>query len=497
MGVAGGKRRPTPSRRAAVVDIGSNSIRLVVFDQPSRSPVPIFNEKILCGLGRGLGASGRLNDDGAALALDSLVRFVRLARAMRVGRIDLLATAAVREATNGAAFAAEVKRRCGVPIRVLSGADEARLSARGVVCGVPAADGIMGDLGGGSLELVRIAKGRLGAHATLPLGPLRQDETTMSDRAVAQELIDRELARLDWLGEGRGLTFYPVGGAWRTLARIHMEQTNYPLHIIQQYRLARRQAEDFLQLVGGLSRRSLAAMPGMTRRRADVLPFAALLMGRILRLARPDQVEFSAFGLREGFLFGRLPARERKADPLIAGAKAWAVDRFGAMGEGLDRWVAPLFEAQGAAEARLRLAICHLSDLAWREHPDYRAALAFERVLHLPVSGIDHRQRIHAAVAIHVRYGGSRDDQPARNFCRMLDEDEQGQAVALGLALRLAYSLSGATPALLRQSSLGFGRGGIVLRLSRAGRAMFGEAVERRLEALGRAMACPVAVAEA
>ncbi len=488
--------RSAAANRVAVVDIGSNSVRLVVFDRPSRSPLPVFNEKVLCGLGRGLGESGRLAPEGIELAHRTLERFVRLARAMRARRIDMLATAAVRDASNGRDFAAEVERRCGVAVCVLSGGQEARYSALGVLCGIPGADGIMGDLGGGSLELVRLVKGRVGRQVTLPLGPLRLGDKATSDRNSLRAEIDSELAGVDWLAEGKGLTFYPVGGAWRTLARIHMEQTGYPLHVIHQYRIDRRRADGLLQVVGNLGKRSLAAMPGVSRRCADILPFAALLLGRILRQAKPESVEFSAFGLREGYLFSRLGAKERERHPLIAGALGWAEDRFGALGAALDSWVAPLFPEDGAHDRLLRLATCHLSDIAWREHPDYRARHGFERVLHLPISGLGHADRVFAAVAVSARYGGSRDEPEVRSVLRLLaDGERESRAVVLGLALRLAYSLSGGAADILKRTRLDAGSAALTLRLPRDAEVMYGEVVQRRLEALGRASGIPIATA--
>lgn len=487
---------PRSRSRVAVIDIGSNSIRLVVFDRLSRAPVPVFNEKVMCGLGQGMGASGRLNEAAVEPALANLTRFVRLARAMRAGSVDLLATAAVREAEDGGAFVAEAGRRCRARVRVVSGKEEARLSAMGVLSGIPEADGIMGDLGGGSLELVGIGKGGLKQQVMLPLGPLRQDAEAVARPRLALAAIDRELARADWLAEGAGRTFYPVGGAWRTLAHIHMQQVGYPLHVTHRYRVARRALEDFLDLVGGLSKRSLAAMPGVSRRRLDIVPFAALVMARILGLARPRLIEFSAYGLREGYVFSRLSAAERRADPLLVFCRGLADHRFGPLGALLHEWVAPLFPGDGPADRRLRLAVCHLSDIAWRDHPDARAMQAFERVLHLPAPGLDHAERVFAATAIAVRYGGSRDEAPVKAVRRLLDEAEERRAVVLGLALRLAYSLSGATPGLLKESALDGEGDAVRLLLPKDGRALFGEAVARRLEALGRALQRPVALVE-
>jgi exopolyphosphatase/guanosine-5'-triphosphate,3'-diphosphate pyrophosphatase len=481
----------------AVVDIGSNSIRLVVFDRLARAPLLLFNEKVLCGLGRGLDSSGRLNEAGVESALVNLARFVRLAKAMGVGRLDLLATAAVRDAANGADFAAAVRERCGVPVRILSGTEEARFSALGVVSGIAGADGLMGDLGGGSLELVGLDRGKLGAHVTLPLGPLRVGEAAVGERDAARDLIDRHLASVPWLGDLRGRDFYAVGGAWRSLARIHMDQTSHPLHIIQQYRIDRRQAEDLVRVMSRLGRRSLAAISGLPRRRLDTLPFAALLLERLLRLARPDGIVFSALGLREGYLFNQLPPARRRLDPLLAAARDLAQrdGRFGTLGTMLADWTQPLFPEESEAERRLRRAVCLLSDIAWRDHPDYRAQQSFSRILHLPIAGIDHGERVFAAAAVAVRYAGGLEPFAGEPVLRLIGEATTARAVVLGLALRLAYSLSGATPKLLAETALRLTDGRLTLTLPRNGDAMSGEAVDRRLEALGRALAKPVAMA--
>jgi exopolyphosphatase/guanosine-5'-triphosphate,3'-diphosphate pyrophosphatase len=482
--------------RAAVVDIGSNSIRLVVFERPSRAPLPLFNEKVLCGLGRGLDSTGRLNDAGVDSALANLVRFVRLARAMDVARLDLLATAAVRDAENGPQFVAEVERRCAAAVRVLSGEDEARLSALGVLSGIPEADGLTGDLGGGSLELVELERGRLGRRATLPLGPLRLADSTEGDREAARAAIDQHLATVDWLPDLRGRSFYPVGGAWRTLARIQMEQTGYPLHVIHQYRIGRRQAEDLARVIGRLGRRSLTSIGGLSRRRMETLPFAAMLLERVLRLSRPDRIVFSAHGLREGHLFDGLPPAEQAKDPLVEAARdlGAAEDRFGPMGDRLDAWLAPLFPDDDLEQRRLRLAICHLSDLAWREHPDYRPQYAFDRVLHLQLSAVDHPGRVAAAIAVAVRYGGDLELPEIAPVLALLDEAQRRRAQLVGLALRLAYSLSGATPVLLARTRLSLSADALRLHLPGDGSVLSGEAVERRLEALGRTMELATAV---
>ncbi len=485
---------PVTSASIGVVDIGSNSIRLVVFDRLARAPWAVFNEKVLCGLGRGLDKGGRLNESAMTMAAANLERFVRLADAMGVGTLDMVATAAVRDASNGREFVKLAERRCGRPIRILTGEDEARLSALGVVSGMPDASGAMGDLGGGSLELVALDRGAIGEHATLPLGPLRLIDASDGDRDRARKIVDRELERLEWLADVKGRAFFPVGGAWRSLARIHMDQTHYPLHVIQQYEIGRRAAEDMARVIGRLGRRSLASIRGVSRRRVDSLPLAALVLERVLRIAKPDSVIFSAYGLREGLVHSRLTPVEQRKDPLIEAAIEIAdrEGRFGSQGQALVAWTAPLFPNESPAESRLRRAVAELSDIAWREHPDYRAEQGFLQILRLPVAGLDHDERVFLAAAIAARYGAELDHQTFEPVLSLLDEATRQRAAVLGLGLRLAYSLTAGTPSVLARTALERSGQRLTLKLAKGDEAMFGEAVQRRLEALGRALDLPI-----
>jgi exopolyphosphatase / guanosine-5'-triphosphate,3'-diphosphate pyrophosphatase len=470
-----------------VIDVGSNSLRLVIYDGIRRSPSTLFNDKAMCGLGRNLEHTGRLDPEGVALARTNLQRFVTLARDIGVKRLDVLATAAVRDASDGQAFVAEIERRHRLEVRVLSGAEEGRLSAFGVVAGIPEARGIVGDLGGGSVELVSVAGGQVGAAVTLPLGPLRLADYAGDDRRL-RDVIDKHLATVPWLSSKiDGGAFYAVGGAWRALARIHMEQTRYPLHIIQQYTLPRGEAEDFLDVVARQSRKSLEKITTVSRKRLDVVPIAARVLQRLLRRIAPRQLVFSAFGLREGHIYSLLDEAEQREDPLLAACADLAAmhRRFGADGEELFAWTTPLFAEEDEAQRRLRQAAALLSDTAWHEHPDYRAEQALRYVLYMPVAGIDHEERAYLAATLYARYGG---DGGSELLDHLLDEDALMRARRVGLALRLGYTISGGVPGVLARNTLALENGTLVLTLSAYGARRLGESVQRRLDALGRSL---------
>ena len=484
--------------RIAVVDLGSNSLRLVVFERLGGALFPLLNEKVMCALARGISSTGLLNPEGVRLALANLRRFVALARALSVHHLAVLATAAVRDAVDGRRFAAEVERECCVPVKILDGAEEARLSAAGVLAGIPDANGLVGDLGGGSVELVRVGAGissrtgeirQIGQAITLPLGPLRLAELGDSIKAIS-EAVERALTPATVLRASPGENLYLVGGASRAIARLHMEHTHYPLHIIHQYTIGRREAEAFFDIIGRQSRKSLERITTIARKRLELVPSAALILRKLVGMAAPQRVIFSAFGLREGYANGLIPACEREADPLIAACAVIArhQSRFHLEGDRLQEWTAPLFPNQSERTRRVHRAACWLSDIAWGEHPDYRAEQAFTRSLRTPFAGISHADRVFVAAVLHTRYGGAADDVVKEPTRQLLDERVAAEVLTLGLALRLAYTLCGGTINLLSETWLGLESGILVLEIPSAGSLFLGETVQRRLDALARSL---------
>jgi exopolyphosphatase/guanosine-5'-triphosphate,3'-diphosphate pyrophosphatase len=483
--------------RAGVIDIGSNSVRLVVFDGLRRSPLALFNEKVMCGLGRGLERTRRLHPEGTLQALENLRRFVRLAQLMEVGRLDVLATAAVRDALDGPAFVAAVERQHGIRVRVISGVEEAALSANGVLSGIPDADGVMGDLGGGSVELVPIQAGTAEEGVSLPLGPLRLADVAAENPKRAREIIETSLAGVRWLPERRGRDLYLVGGAWRALARIHMERVGYPLHVIHHYMLDRATAEPFLRDIAKVGRKALEKMTDVSRRRLDAVPHASVVLARIIDVMQPGRIVFSATGLREGHLFAALDPGERALDPLLEACRAVAARgrRFEVEGDQLLAWTDPLFSADPPALRRLRHAGALLSDSSWAAHPDYRAEQAFLDALRLPHGGIDHRGRVLLAAMLHARYGGPANAPLVVPYARLVGDGEWLWSQAVGQALRIAYTVSGGAPAALSRIRLEPEASAIRLVLPRRDEVMAGEAVRRRLDALGRTMGLSASVA--
>lgn len=480
--------------RFGIVDLGSNSVRLVVYAGVERNPVLVFNEKVMAGLGRSLASTGRLDPKGIERALDALRRFMALREQIGITTLVVAATAAVRDAEDGADFLDRAEKICGFKIMLLSGLDEARISAQGVLSGIPHADGLVGDLGGGSLELVPVSDGKPGAGATLPLGPLRLMDLSHGSLAEAEAFVERALGEQPWLKDYQGKPIYAVGGVWRNLARIHMAQRNYPIHVLHQYVIPARDAADISRVIEKLGPKSLAQIPDVSERRVEALPFGALVLDKLISASKAKEIVISSYGLREGILFEQLDKKEQQKDPLIEGCRdlAGRLARFPQHGNEFFKWTAPLFadDALGETpeEARLRHAACILADIGWYVHPDYRAHHAMTQILLAPFSGIDHQGRLYLARVGYHRHEGRGEPEMLGNLSAYIPERDNERALTLGLALRLAFTLSGATMGMLPKTRFEVGKNTLTLVVPKKYEALIGEIVVKRLAALAKAL---------
>ncbi|MBV9931233.1 MAG: Ppx/GppA family phosphatase [Alphaproteobacteria bacterium] len=473
----------------AVIDIGSNSVRLVVYEGAPRAPSITFNEKVLAGLGVGLAKTGRLSREAEDRALSALRRFRLLVGLMGVAEPRVLATAAVRDATNGAAFLDEV-RALGLDPRVISGEEEGRLAGMGVLSGIPDADGLVGDLGGGSLELAGVGAGDVGRAVSLPLGVLRVGTPGAATEQMVRACLKEALAGSKLGKKGRGRPLYLVGGSWRALARLDIISTGYPLPITHAYRMAPERPDELRKLIANLDQADPRTLRMLTATRIPTLPAAKMVLSALVAELEPSDLIVSSFGIREGFLYDALTPAERARDPLIEATRAAGrgLSRFGEHGDVLDRWIAPVFD-DGPAAARIRLAACLLADVAWQAHPDFRAERGVEMALHGNWVGVDACERVMIAQALFSNFGGGRSfpDAAVAALCPPRDLE---RAALWGLAMRLGQRLSGGLAGPLESSRLSREGDAVVLTLRKRERDLHGETVDRRLQKLATSLGC-------
>lgn len=487
---------PNPRRRAAdepltgIIDIGSNSIRLVVYRGHTRTPPILFNEKVMAGLGRGIAGNGRLSEEGIETAEAALGRFALLCEDMGVDRLRTVATAAVREASNADKFLRRIRHSCGLEVEVISGEDEARYAALGVLSGIPDADGIVGDLGGGSLELIRVEGGRTHERISLPIGSLKLDAVRKRGSRVLSTFVRRALDEVPWASKGNGRAFYMVGGSWRALAQLHMFLTEHPLPVVHQYSMEPETADRLVRTITQIRPKALRAVPNISTSRIASLPGAAILLRAVTKKLGSSRLVSSAYGLREGLLFDSLSLVIQRQDPLIAAARAEAErqGRFPEHGDMLMQWMNGLFVPETASDSRLRHVACLLSDVAWRAHPDFRAERAVDVALHGNWTAIDTGERAMLAAALFACFGGSAGHPIVTLLHHLTDALSLRRAWLWGLALRLGQRLTGGTAVALTGSRLYLEDGSLVLTLAPDHAALHGDTVTRRLKSLAQAM---------
>ena len=474
--------------RIGVIDIGSNSVRLVIYDGCSRSPDRYYSEKSICALGADIDETGRLNPQGCEDALATLKRFCVLLESIRVDVVDVVATAAVREAADRDQFVEQVLQRTGLRVRILSGEEESLLATQGVLLGVPAASGVVADLGGGSLELGRVDNGEVRACTSQPMGSLRMvghGYTTHQMKSKIRTYLDR----FEWPAEKQSV-LYLVGGSWRAIARIHMRRTSYPVRVLHGYSLGRKEAREMARwtqerMPSGLRPFSVASIS-----RLEVVPYAAVVMDRLIKRVRPKQVMFSNFGLREGLYYQHLSESCRGEDPLLAGCERLESRhaRSSGYGKELYAWLQPLLQRAKESEQRLVRAACLVNDIEWRENPNSRAVIAFESMMRFTVSGVSHLERLFIAAALLFRHEGGRraTEIPALG---LLPSETLAWAEALGNAMRVGEALSGAAQGVLPQCQLNADAVSRIEVVLPAGLAdLQGETLDKEIRTLGQSM---------
>ncbi len=480
--------------RVGVVDIGSNSVRLVVFDGAARSPAYFFNEKIMCALGAGLADTGQLNPQGRSRALGAIRRFQLLARGMNTGVLTAIATAAVREAADGPGFCAEVERETGLHIHVIDGLEEARLAAQGVLLGWPDAEGMVCDIGGASMELAEISGGRVGARVTSPLGPLKLKDIKGGRQGVKAHIreIMQELVRDLPPRHGR---LFLVGGSWRAFARLDMERRNYPLTVLHEYRMNARSVDATASYLRAHDPEDLRARTGTSPARMSLVPHATPVLKELIRSYRPRDIAVSSYGIREGLLYEQMPDQLRRRDPLLEACRfAEARDaRVPGTGKALYSFIKPLFTRARPDRIRLIKAACLLHDVTWRAHPDYRAEVCFDNATRANLGGLRHRERVFLGLALLHRYKNSRERTRFQPLFGLLSEREIQDAEILGKAMRFGAMFSIENPSGMARLKLYPQKRQLELRLARDAAPLFGEVVQARFESLAQSLdAAPV-----
>ncbi len=475
--------------RVGVVDVGSNSIRMVVFDGAARSPAYFYNEKVMAGLGAGLVTTGKLNPEGAVRGLSALRRFAVLAEDMGIKPLTCVATAAVREAEDGPAFRKQVEKETGLKLWVIDGEEEARLSAQGVLLGWPDAEGLVCDIGGNSMELAHVSGGKVGKRVTSPLGPFRLQQVAEGKSGLRDHIktVMEQLSAKMGTDHDR---IYLVGGSWRAIARLDMIRTDYPMPVLHEYRMDCDAVEKTVDWIAGTGIDELRSLSGLSSGRAELVPLASQVLRQLIQTFSPKEIAISSYGIREGLLYEQMSAVQRKRDPLIEAARfsERQMSRMPGFGKKLYHFLLPLFAKVPPERDRLIRAACLLHDTAWRAHPDYRAEACFDNVTRANMAALSHPERVFLGLALLHRYKNSRSKSPMTAMFSLLSERELRDAEILGKAMRFGAMFALKDPEDAGKLKLYPKKQVLELKLTGKGRALFGEVAEARFRSLAAAL---------
>ncbi|WP_373429673.1 Ppx/GppA family phosphatase [Paracoccus sp. WLY502] len=473
--------------RVGVVDVGSNSIRMVVFDGAARSPAYFYNEKVMAGLGARMAQTGRLNPEGVERGFAAMQRFAALAKGMDIDPLTCVATAAVREAADGPEFQARVERETGIKMYVIDGEEEARLSAQGVLLGWPDARGLVCDIGGNSMELAEVADGQVGKRVSSQLGPFRLQQVPGGKDGLRKHIrkVVADLARTMGTHHER---IYLVGGSWRAIARLDMERVGYPMTVLHEYRMTPQAVADTVAWIADNDLADLKARTGLSSSRIELVPLASQVLAQLTEIFAPAELAISSYGIREGLLYEQMPENLRKRDPLIEAARFTErqMARMPGSGKKLYHFLQPLFRDMSPERDRLIRAACLLHDTSWRAHPDYRAEACFDNVTRANMAALSHPERVFLGLALLHRYKNSRAGSPMAPLFKLLSEAEIRDAEILGKAMRFGAMLALDDPAdagklILTEQELR-------LHLTSTGRKLMGEVAEARFRSLCNAL---------
>jgi exopolyphosphatase/guanosine-5'-triphosphate,3'-diphosphate pyrophosphatase len=478
-----------------IIDIGSNTIRLVIYDCLNRSPLIVYTEKATCELARGIEKQGVIETERFILALANLERFGAIIDTMGVEHVKIVATSAVRSARNGPQFAKEAEAILGYPVNVISGEEEARLSAQGIIAGFTHPQGIIGDIGGGSLELAKVNGRRLSSFTSLNLGHQKLASVSENNQISFErlkEMIQAEVSEVKWLKRQTPSTFYAIGSGWRRLAEAHMKFSHYPLPVVHHYPLSAEELMRFIHFRKNFTtREDLLKNIGFSKKQIEAMAYSSLVLEAILEQGVFSEVIFSTNGLREGCVYELLSQEEREADPLIVSCQGIAMQSGGIPqnAQELLEWVLRLFPEATAEFKRLCHAVCLLSQISRVESRDFRSRNAFERVLYLPLTGITHAERVFLAMSLHARYSGDIQASYTEPFMELLHPEGMEYAQELGMAVRLAQSLCGETSGILMHTRLYVEGVDLVLEVPGDMPFWIGETVNKQHKALAEFLA--------
>jgi exopolyphosphatase/guanosine-5'-triphosphate,3'-diphosphate pyrophosphatase len=372
---------------------------------------------------------------------------------MKVESCYPIATAAVRRAKNGSEFRDPAENILGMPVQILSKADEANHVSRGLTLNLPEATGLVADLGGGSIEIIALRRGEVCHSVSLNYGHLS---------SVTASEIGSALAEHSWIRDFGAKQLFGVGGSFRTIGSAFISRTGYPLHVLHGLKIKRK---DVLAICRDL-RSDEPSLEGVPLSRAATIPVAAMIIQELIEFSKVYRLTVSGTSVRDGVIAINELNANQQADFLMAVSEeiAESTGRVANVSPALKKFLKPLSKICLAGSERLINVAANMSDLCWHEHSDLRGDIAARHVLSLPVNCVTHKERVWLAVALYHRHFGLKPNKARpQDLDVLLSKKRISDAMIIGLAMRFALDLSAGTGVPLRLIKLFFEGNRLVL----------------------------------
>ena len=484
------KQKIFSAKREAVIDLGSNSIRMLIYEDFEKSQIPIFNEKAVCSLGNSLELTGKLDPLGVQYSISVLERFKNILNNSKVNSVNIFATAAVRDAKDGPYFKSVVEKIFDNEIEVLTGEQEAERSALGVILGFEKVNGIVADLGGGSLELAKVKNGVIEKKASLPIGILRLFNRPKKKKSKKiSDIISENLSSVNWLKKTKVKNLYVVGGVWRTLLKADIFLKKYPLNVLHQYQLTGEDALSLCHRLDDKKKLSSLKVDQITKSRTNYVPIATNILKQLLLLTAPEKLLCSISGVREGTLITKSGYKLTEQD-LLDNFIEYSAFRTGDYGENYLKYynfIKDIFSDNENFPTRLLKPTCSLSNMDWGLGAYQKAELVFAQILNTPALSLSHSDRIKIALAGFWRHCSVK-YYPDRDYVSLLSNNEILIARQVGAALRLASGIAAISTIFLDNLSLTKKGNTIIFSVPNQHSQIVTKSVQKRLKSLSKEM---------
>jgi len=440
-----------------LIDIGSNTVRLCIYKGNMRNPDVLYNKKFFCGLGEYRPGTKEITKESEKKCVNSIIFFNSILDEIKTNQNIAICTAAIRNASNRKQIVKQISKVFKGKVITLLGSEEAELAAKGVIAAIPNACGTMIDMGGGSIELASIDKNKLNKIKSFPLGILNFEQKDKEVKNFIKELSTKHKLQKN---------FYLIGGTFRSIARCFIYFNEMPLNEIHQLKINKTHFKSLQSKISTLNYEQLSKVPKISIDRVKHLHIALKVIDQIFSNTQCETLIYPRYGIREGYIYSKLPKKLQNQDPTEISLNLIAKNRcrFLLFNQRSFNWIEKKylqFKNKKLSDDRLRVLklACQISDLGWEQGSKNRAQYALSSILNLPLIGIGYNEKILIGYLIYLRHckeilSKEDCDKKIEKIISYLSEEERSFGYEFGSIIHFLYSWSKGSSAALKNLSL-------------------------------------------